>query len=124
MEQQKFRISLDPQSLVPALSVRKYYLLSMGLTILMGALIALLYNKLPRVVPLLMTEPWGEARLAPKIYLTLLPLLSLGVAGVNLLVSRAVESQLKALVTSLAVGTMVVSIMLFVAFYGIVQSLL
>jgi hypothetical protein len=124
MAENKFRIAIDPQILVPGAAVRKYYFLSLLLTAGMGAAIGILYNKLPLVVPLYLTEPWGEARLAPKIYLSLLPILSFSVMTVNLLVSRTVAPTHKAIVTALALGSLMVSMMMVLSLYGIAQALI
>lgn len=124
MSNQKFRIQIDPQALVPRMVVRKYYFLGAGIVLLMGTVLGLAYQRLPRVVPLYFTEPWGEARLAPKVQLAMLPLLALLVLVVNVLVTRAVHSEHKALVHTLAVGALAVTLMFAVALFGIVQSLL
>lgn len=42
-----------------------------------GVFIVLMQNKLPDVVPLYYSLPWGEERLAQKAYLYLLPAISL-----------------------------------------------
>lgn len=124
VEENKFRIRIDPQALVPNESVRKYYWWSVLVTMMLAAGIVVLWRYLPQTVPLFFTEPWGEARLAPKIYLFLLPIISLTVTTVNVLVGKAVTSEHKVLVYALATGSLGVSVILLVALYGIAQSLL
>jgi len=124
METRKFRIEIDPQSLVPSDQVRRYYVISLGLALLMAVGIVLVYKSLPQVVPMFFTEPWGEARLSHKALLYLLPSTAVVVTVVNVLIGRLIEKEHRALVHSLGVGTMLVAIMLLLGLYGIIQSLL
>lgn len=120
----KFRIEIDPQTLVPQTSVRGYYLVSVAIVSLMGVVIALSYQKLPQVVPILFTEPWGEARLLPKLYLVMLPIIGVITGVINVIVSRGIGSEQKLLIRTLAVGVVAVNVMLLTSLAGIIQSLI
>ncbi len=125
MKKRKFRINVDPQSLVPVDSVRKYYLVSVILTILLVGIIAGVWRYLPYVVPLLFTEPWGIERLVPKLYLYFLPIISLIVIMTNILIGKMMNLEdHKILIQSLGVGTLAVTTTLAVSLLGIIQSIL
>lgn len=124
METKKFRIAIDPATLVPKAAVRRYYWWSMAIVWVMAVGVGVVWKSLPRVVPLLFTEPWGEARLVPRLYLAGLPLLGLLVTMVNVILSKTVPEENKALGYSLAVGALLINVMLMVSLYGIGQSLL
>lgn len=119
----KFRINIDPQSLVPTSQTRVYYVSSVVLVLLMIGVITVSLRFLPRTVPLFFTEPWGEARLVPKLWLYLLPLLSLATLLVNLVIARAVKDE-DLLSKTLAISSLVVVCMLLISIVGILQSLL
>lgn len=125
MKKGKFRINVDPQSLVPLDSVRRYYLISLIVTIIIAGGIFLTYRYLPRIVPMLFTEPWGVARLVPKLYLFLLPIISLMVIVINIIIGKMMNiDETRVLVHSLGIGSLAVSMALLVSLVGIIQSIL
>lgn len=94
------------------------------MTLVMVGVMGVGWRYLPGTVPLLFTEPWGEARLVPKAYLFLLPTISLVTAVVNILVGKTIPKENRALSYALGVGTLTVNIILLISLYGIIQSLL
>ena len=125
MSKRQFRINVDPQSLIPNDSVRKYYFASLALTMLIAGLIMIFWKSLPRSVPLFFTEPWGVTRLAPRVYLFLLPIISLLVMITNIIVGKTmdIEDQ-KILIYSLGIGSLTVTVPLALGLLGIIQSIL
>lgn len=125
MSKRRFRINVDPQSLVPNDSVRSYYLISLVMTLGIAGLILLFYRSLPLSIPLLFTEPWGMARLTPKPYLYLLPLVSLLVLVTNVVIGKMMKIEdNRVLLHSLGIGALAVSTTLLVSLLGIIQSIL
>lgn len=118
-----FNIRETAEILVPDKIARKSYLYVVGLALVMMGMISVLLRTLPPQVPLYFTLPWGEARLAPKQMLFVLPGLVWLLLVVNLMIARAVSTLSLLLPRVLAVATLVMSGMLFVALFGIVQSL-
>jgi len=119
----KFRINIDPQALVPSSSNRIYYLVSIIVIAIMFVAIGLVYRYLPRVVPLYFTEPWGEARLAPRISLFALPGMASVVTIINLVLGRVYKDE-QVLPTTLSVANMMVAIMFLIGVFGIAQSVI
>lgn len=124
MPANKFIIKIDPSELVPKSSARVYYYIAFWITLIQAATIALLWKYLPVVVPLFFTEPWGEARLAPKLYLGIIPLLSIGTLVTNLILGKSAKEESPVLVFTLAISTLFVVVMLSLALGGILQSIL
>lgn len=120
----KFIIKINAGELVPKSSARVFYLLAIFIIFFQTLTIVWLWNKLPRVVPIFFTQPWGEARLAPKLYLALFPGLSLVIGIINLVLSRGAKDESPLLPYTLAVATMVVTAMLAIGLGGILQSIL
>lgn len=124
MSANKFIIKINPAELVPKSGARLYYYAALWIVVIQAAVIAVLWKKIPTVVPLFFTEPWGEARLAPKLYLGILPTLSLLSTIVNLILGRATKGESQLLSYTLAVSSTVVAIMFAISLFGILQSLL
>lgn len=121
---QTFSIRETAETLVPDKFGRTSYLLGLAIILLMIATTTLLLGKLPQLVPLYFTLPWGEARLAPKYALYLLP----GIAVLFLIFNLAlgnISNKLSPLLPRvLAVSSAVVSGMMLIALLGIAQSLI
>ncbi|KKU88344.1 MAG: hypothetical protein UY18_C0015G0002 [Microgenomates group bacterium GW2011_GWF2_47_9] len=120
----KFIIPIDPAELVPNNQYRKYYSLSILIILGMVGATALLWRSLPRVVPLFFTKPWGEARLAEKPLLLLLPSLGFLIVVVNLILGRMSRNMTKLLAYTAAGATLLINLMLAIAIFGIIQSVL
>jgi len=118
-----FNIRKTAEILLPDQSGRTSYLMSFGVIIVMISIITLLLFRIPVVVPFYFTLPWGEARLAARVTLYLLPVLATVVAITNIILGKMVAGLSPLLPKVLSVTTAVVSIMLFLSLIGIVQSL-
>ena len=90
--------------------------------VMIGGII-LVWGKLPNVVPLWFAEPWGEARLANKLWLWLIPATGLGIVGVNVLLAKVTGKMALIIPRVLAVAAGVVSLTLLLGLYGVIQSL-
>jgi len=121
---QTFSIRETAEILVPDIFGRRNYLIALGVSLVMFTMIAVLYPKLPRSVPLYFTMPWGEARLASKMALYVLPVISMVFLIFNLALGRLSTKLSPLLPRVLAVSTVVVTCMIMIALIGIVQSLI
>jgi len=108
---------------VPDKLGRTSYFFSFSLIVIMFGLITILLSRLPRVIPLYFTLPWGEGRLAVRPMLYLLPIVSTLFLVFNLFLGRISEKLSPLLPRVLAVSSAVVAFMMFIALVGIVQSL-
>lgn len=120
---QTFSIRETAETLVPDKLGRTSYLIAMGMIVLMVLIISALIRQLPSVVPLYYTLPWGEARLAPRVMLYILPLLGLLFMILNVGLARMVAHLSAILPKTLAVSTAVIVLMLMFSLLGIIQSL-
>lgn len=121
---QRFSIRETAEILVPDELGRTSYLIGIlmigvGLALVMGLL-----GKLPPVVPLYFTLPWGEARLAPKLMLYTIPGIALVFLIFNLGLGRIMGKLSPLLPRVLAVATAVEGGMMLIALLGIIQSLI
>ncbi len=121
---QKFSIRETAETLIPDRVGRTSYFAGMIVIGLMLLLITLIMTRLPVSIPLYFTLPWGEARLAPKLMLYLLPGLSVVIAIFNLALGRLSANLSPILPRTLAVATLVIVVMMMMALLGIIQSLL
>ena len=123
MSSNKFIIKMQPGELVPKSSARIFYYMAFWVTVLQAATVGFLWKYIPRVVPLFFTQPWGEARLAPKLFIFLIPLLSLASIVVNLILGKKSKDESEVLSYALAVASLVMAIMFAIAIAGILQSI-
>lgn len=121
---QTFSIRETAETLVPDKFGRTSYLLGLTIILLMIAITTLLLGKLPQLVPLYFTLPWGEARLAPKYALYFLPGIAILFLIFNLALGNIANKLSPLLPRVLAVSSAVVSGMMLIALLGIVQSLI
>lgn len=120
---QIFNIRETAETLVPDKLGRSSYLIACGLVLVMLILITLLLGSLPPTVPLYFTLPWGEARLAPKLMLYILPSITLILIVFNLGLGRLSDKLSPLLPRVLAVSTVVIAGMMLISLLGIMQSL-
>lgn len=120
---QTFNIRETAEILIPDKLSRTSYFVTLILVVLMLSGISGIIVKLPQVVPLYFTLPWGEARLAPRLMLYLLPSISLIVMIVNLGLGRISAKLSPLLPRVLSVATLVTAAMMSVSLIGIIQSL-
>lgn len=121
---QTFNIKETAEQLVPDSLGRSSYLLTLMFVLILFAVIGAIYIKLPPAIPLYFTLPWGEARLAPKLSLLILPIIILSVVIFNILLGRIASKLSPLLPRVLAVASLVIAVMMGVAIFGIVQSLI
>jgi hypothetical protein len=120
---QIFNIRETAQTLVPDKLGRSSYLASLAFVLVMLLLITLMLGSLPPSVPLYFTLPWGEARLAPKLMLYILPIITLVLIVFNLGLGRLSDKLSPLLPRVLAVSTFVIAGMMLISILGIMQSL-
>ncbi|MFH2085265.1 MAG: hypothetical protein ABII21_00520 [bacterium] len=120
---QIFSIRETAEILVPDSLGRSSYVIGFGLIVLMMVFITLLYSKLPLIVPIYFTLPWGEARLATKLMLYTIPGIALVFLILNLGLGRVATKLSPLLPRVLAVSTAIIAAMMMVSLLGIVQSL-
>lgn len=120
---QTFNIRETAEILIPDKLSRTSYFGGLILSLLMLSLISGLLVRLPQVVPLYFTLPWGEARLAPRLMLYLLPSISIVVMMVNLALGRLSAKLSPLLPRVLSVASLVISAMMSISLVGIIQSL-
>ncbi len=119
----RFDLGKTAEELVPDFTNRFAYLLALVVTLLEAGWLWWLLPRLPRVVPLYFTEPWGEAELAPKLFFFLLPGVSFVVIVINIVVSR-LFSRVSAIVPRiLSIAAATLSLMFLFALAGVIQSL-
>jgi hypothetical protein len=121
---QTFNIKETAEIFIPDQMGRSSYLIALFISIVMLAAIGGIYTKLPQNVPLYFTLPWGELRLAGRLTLLLLPIISIVVVIVNIILGRISMKLSPLLPRVLAVGSVVIALMMFVSLFGIVQSLI
>ena len=120
---QIFNIRETAETLVPDKLGRSSYLVSLALVLIMFSLITLMLGSLPPSVPLYFTLPWGEARLAPKLMLYILPTITLILIVFNLGLGRLSGKLSPLLPRVLAVSTSIIAGMMLISLLGIMQSL-
>lgn len=119
-----FNIKQTAELLVPDKISRISYTVGLVLTILMIGVTVLLWAKIPARIPLYMSLPWGEIRLANKLLLLELPGLGILVMGINIAIAKVVGKLSQLLPRILSVGSGVVVVMLTLSLLGILQSIL
>lgn len=120
---QIFSISETAATLVPDKFGRTSYFLTLGLIAISATIIVVVYQRLPQTIPLYFSLPWGESRLASRIFFFTLPAISLFLAVFNLLLGRVSGKLSPLLPRVLAVGSATVAAMILLAVIGIIQSL-
>lgn len=121
---QTFSIRETAEILVPDSLGRSSYLMAILLIVIMIMIISSLLSRLPLVVPLYFTLPWGESRLTSKLVLYLLPISSFLFLVINLGLGRLSVKLSPLLPRILAVSTTVVAGMMMISLLGIIQSLI
>jgi len=121
---QTFSIRETAEILVPDKFGRTSYLIALSVCIVMILIIVALYQRVPINVPMFFTLPWGEARLAPRIVLYLLPLTAILCLVLNLFLGRVSAKLSPLLPQVLSVSTAIISAMMLVSLLGIIQSLI
>ena len=121
--QHKFDLGKTAEELVPDLTNRYAYFFSMILSFAVAGVLWGLYRRIPMIVPLYFTEPWGEAELAPKMLIFLMPGIPMAVTAGNIILARFFGKTSPTLSRVLSVAAGAVTIMFAAGVYGIIQSL-
>jgi hypothetical protein len=121
---QTFSIRETAEILVPDKLGRTSYLIALLICFTMIVIIAALYSRIPSVVPLYFTLPWGEMRLTPKISLYALPVITFLCFVFNLALGRVSTKLSLLLAQVLSVSAAIVASMMLIALLGIIQSLI
>jgi hypothetical protein len=119
-----FNIREVGETLVPDRTERSSYLLALLIACVMFLLITLLWGKLPPLVPIYLSLPWGEGRLASRVMFYLLPIITLAVMVVNVGLGRLLGKLSMLLPRVLSAGAVMIAVMMMIALLGIIQSLL
>ena len=85
------------------------FLFSMLSTLLQSLLILTAFAKLPPEIPLFYSKTWGAQMLAPKLYIWILPAITLVIYLLNMLISRFLLFNEEFLKTALFITSAVVS---------------
>lgn len=97
-------------------------LISLTLIFFSSLFLLLVYRGLPPEMPLFYSRPWGQTMLANRIWLWLLPALSLAVVTLNLLLAGKLAKELAILSRILIWTAAFVSLILTITLFKIVTS--
>lgn len=86
--------------------------------------IAIFWNKLPPVVPLWYSKPWGTDRLANPLWLFLLPGSSLAITGINIYIASMLTSEYLVFSQTLSLSSFVISILSIITLIKIITLML
>ncbi len=86
--------------------------------------LAFSYFKLPPFVPLFNQAPWGDARLAAKLFLLLPLLLTCGVYIINILVSSIIYEKIPLLSRMLIITMFLISILVLVYYFRTIHLII
>lgn len=117
-----FSITSVTEELGKDMVSRNSYLLAIVAGIVVLIVTLLIINKLPRRIPLLLTNPWGEERLVTREWLFAGPALIWGVVTFNLLLAKSWKEEGMLVPRVLAIGSLTVAIMIMTALWGMLQS--
>jgi len=117
-----FNITIVAQELIPDKVSRNAFLWAVLIGIVELVIIILVLNLLPRRLPLLLTNPWGEARLIEKQWLITLPFINWMIVAINLILSKFWVSEGVLVPRILSIGALIAGVMTGVALWGVIQS--
>ncbi|NOY14964.1 MAG: hypothetical protein GXP43_01990 [bacterium] len=93
---------------------------NLGLIIVSVFLILFFYLVLPPVVPLFYSAPWGEAQLASKDFLFIIPFLMLVITSIALMISRQLAFADEVIIRSLFGSGLLFNLILFITLIKII----
>lgn len=102
---------------------RGAYRWSLVAILVMLVVLGLLWGRLPLEVPLYFSKPWGEERLASWYMLFILPLIGTGVTILNLRLGKRFRFHGGMVVSSFAIATITINLMLVLGLIGIIRSI-
>ncbi len=101
--------------------IRLATIITVGLLILQFIYIVLRFNHIPPVIPLFNQLPWGEGRLAEKLFIFLPLLLASGICLVNITLSSAFYERMPLISRILGVINMLLALLSIIFIVRIVQ---
>ncbi len=117
-----FNISYAATELVPNKVNRNMYLTSLSLSLILMAAATFFYGKLPDKIPVLLTAPWGEDRLASSIFVYGGGVLTLVVTLLNITLGKLWAGGGDLVPRILSITAVVFSLAMGVAMWGMLQS--
>lgn len=117
-----FNISQAATELVPNKVNRNMYLTTLTLAIALLGVAAFFYGKLPEKIPALLTAPWGEGRLASKIFVYGGGVLVLAVTLLNITLGKLWGGGGNLIPRILSITAVVFALAMCVAAWGMLQS--
>lgn len=108
------------QNRIISLSTRfSFFLFAVGVIC-----IVLFWNKLPPIVPLWYSKPWGVERLAHPLWLFLLPASSLCITGVNIYIASILTNEYLVFSQTLTLGSLVISLLSIITLIKIITMVI
>lgn len=100
------------------------FLFCMLSTLMQSLLILTSFSKLPPQIPLFYSKTWGEAMLAPVLYIWILPAISVCVYCLNVLICKFLTAHDKFLIRALFISSAIVTTAAFLDTSKIISLLI
>lgn len=117
-----FNITQAATELVPNKINRNMYLTTIALALVLLGVAAFFYGKLPDKIPVLLTAPWGEGRLAPRIFVYGGGVLVLAVTLLNIMLGKLWGGGGNLIPRILSITAVVFALAMSVSLWGMIQS--
>lgn len=89
-------------------------------TLLQLSVLALAWSRLPPLVPLWYSKPWGTDQLAPPIFLSVLPLISMLTHLINTSIAMYITTDYLIFTQSLCLSSVIVSVLSLISIVKII----
>ncbi len=117
-----FNISQAAEELVPNKINRNMYLAAIIMAILLIGFTVLFYSRLPERIPILLTKPWGEGRLGPRMFLYGYGGLVLVVTLLNITLGKLWGGGGSLVPRILSITAVIFALLMTLALWGMLQS--
>lgn len=117
-----FNISQAAEELVPNKINRNMYLAAIIMAILLIGFTVLFYSRLPERIPILLTKPWGEGRLGPRMFLYGYGGLVLVVTLLNITLGKLWGGGGSLVPRILSITVVIFALLMILALWGMLQS--
>jgi hypothetical protein len=117
-----FNISQAAEELVPNKINRNMYLAAIIMAILLIGFTVLFYSRLPERIPILLTKPWGEGRLGPRMFLYGYGGLVLVVTLLNITLGKLWGGGGSLVPRILSITAVIFALLMILALWGMLQS--
>ena len=117
-----FNISQAAEELVPNKVNRNMYLSAIIIALLLLGTALLFYSRLPERIPILLTKPWGEGRLGPRIFVYGYGGLVLLLTLLNITLGKLWGGGGSLVPRILSITAVIVALLLGLALWGMLQS--